>query len=512
MGNPNFSAWPMAAKTKFQELGISIDELESYPVGTPIVVFGRKGSPAGSADVYVPEDTPDSQDELIVNRTVTAYQAQGKMKSTLIGPALDWQTFIPHISQLEPTDVVQFEVAGLTPLGEEEILFENLQGNQDLSTISATEYPWLRVSLSAADDLNGTPPQLDQWLVLHSSVAEGILTYQGPTNQQTLKEGEIYTTHYGFVNISSKLFPDSLTVEIEVFNQTTRMSELRSIRIVSPLPGDTTFFSAEISTSGKIGLNDINVKVNPGIVPELYYDNNFIELPQHLNVEGDITKPVLVVLIDGRKLEDGDIVSPNPVIEIRIFDSNAAILKTDTAGIKIFLTSPCEDDCTTKRVSLSGADVVVHPATPTSDFQIDYTPSQLPEGKYTLQIEASDAKGNESGIVPYRITFVVQGEQVVRMSTPFPNPSNLEVYFPLEISGDRLPEAVNLQITGVNGKVVTTYTLNSLPDLHFGKNYITWNATDAFGNGVPGGVYLYREIVTLNGQQYVQRGKVILIR
>lgn len=512
IGDPGFSTWPAAAKLKFNELGVSIEELESYPQGTPLVFFGRKGSPAGTAQVFAPTASPSNQQMLEVTRTITSRSSSGKMESTVVGPAQHWQSFKATLSDLEASDVIEFEITGIDTSGDEVVLFPSVTGTQDLTSVSALDFPYLKISYRASDDINVTAAQLDKWLVLFTPVPEGLLIYKGPLEQSTLREGQDWFGNYGFTNISDKLFTDSLTVRVETFTTNTRTSEVQQFKIIAPAPGDTTDFQVRVNTLDKVGLNDVKAAVNPEILPEQYYDNNVLEMPGHLDVLGESNRPVLQVSIDGRQLENGDVVSPNPSIKIILWDGNDDILKTDTLGITILLTAPCETDCIAKRISLSGDNIIVYPATANSDFRIDFTPLNLAEGVYTLRVEATDAKGNESGAEPYSITFEVKHEKTVRLHPPYPNPSKHEVYFPIEITGDVLPEEVDISITHVNGQTIARFTRESFLDMHSGKNTLTWDGADVNGNPLPNGIYIYKEVITLNQVQTIRHGKVVLLR
>jgi len=512
IGDPVFNAWPASAKLEFSKLGVSIAQLEVYPVGTPLVVFGRKGSPEGSAQVFAPSATPSNQQLLEVTRTITSRNSSGQMSSSIIGPAQNWQAFKSAVLELEESDLVDFSITGITKSGNEEVLFPSVNRAEDLSSVSAAEFPYLKVKYRATDDVNITAAQLDKWLVQYTPAPEGLLFFKGPFQPARLQEGQLWSGNYGYTNISDKTFSDSLTVRFEVFSKDTRASEVQQFKIAAPAPGDTTDFQLMVNTSGKSGFYDLNAFVNPEILPELYYDNNSLNLTDHLFVESESFKPVIQVSIDGRQIENGDLVSLNPRIKIKLWDGNDYIFKTDTLGIRILLTYPCEEDCVAKQIVLSGSDVIVHPGSATSDFQIDYNPMGLPQGLYTLRVEASDVDGNKSGAEPYTITFEVKHQRLVTLFPPYPNPSKYDVYFPVEISGDMLPETVDISITHVNGQVISQLTKDSFRDLHTGKNILAWNGMDSSGNPLPNGIYIYKQIITLNQQQAIQHGKIVLLR
>lgn len=128
------------------------------------------------------------------------------------------------------------------------------------------------------------------------------------------------------------------------------------------------------------------------------------------------------VYIDDRLIQNGDIVSPNPQIEINIWDENELILKTDTLGIQILLQYPCENNCIPQLIYFSSNNVMWNPATTGSPFNALFTPQDLPNGIYTLLVFATDGRGNGSSNEPYTINFEVRSEKTLTISAPYPNP------------------------------------------------------------------------------------------
>ena len=513
IGDATFSAWPAAAKIKLGELGISVSQIDALQDGEPVIIFGRKGIAPGTATIFRTTGSPKDLQELNMSGTVTGGYTAGSMNSGLIGPAVQWDSLLTRPTEIEPVDQVSFDVLGIKLNGDEQIILDDVTGDQDLSSISANEFPYLRIAFNTGDDINLTSAQLNKWLVIFTPVPEGLLVYNGNHEQELINEGEYWQGRYGFVNISDKTFTDSLTVRYEVFNQASRTSQLELVKIKAPVPGDTTDFSIQVNSTNKGGLNDVDVFVNPRITPEQYYDNNILQLRGHLNVQIETFNPVLDVTIDGRYIMNGDFVSPNPLIRAKIWDENKYILKTDTAGIRIFLTYPCDqDECEPTPILLTDGAVKWQPATDTSAFKIEFTPKNLVDGEYKLRIEAADARGNRSGVDPYEISFIVKNETTVTVSDPYPNPFSAAVYFKIVISGDVLPDQIDLQMVHVNGQLVNDFTSQDLPPFHIGTNELVWNGTDLNGNVLPNGVYVYKLNLIINGEQVKKIGKLVLVQ
>lgn len=505
IGNLNYSAWSSTVRNKLAELGIASAALTSLQAGEPVVIFGRKG--AATATINKPSTSPANAQELTVSGTITGRFISGTMTSGLIGPATAWQKFSREalISELPQTDVISFDVVGISLTGTRTMLQENYTNNTlDLSGVDAEAHPYLQLVFHAKDEINLTAPQLKNWIVEYTPAPEGVLTYAGPTAQQHLMQGEPWSATYGFTNISQKTFSDSLFVEYSLYNSTLRTSIQKSKKILAPLPGAETTFDVAFTTNTLPGLNDVTVFVNPRVLPELYYDNNVLVLNSHLNVQGDIFNPILEVTIDGRFVTNGDYVSNNPVIVTKLWDENTILMKTDTVGITMFLVYPCGlEECSPTPIYFKRSDVKWFPATATTDFRIEFTPQNLPEGNYTLRVEARDVRNNLSGAKPYEIKFVVVADQSIVIEKPYPNPSYGNVIFKVVVSGGTQPDDMMLEIINTSGQVVNKL---SKRDFFIGTNQVVWQST-----ALPPGMYFYRMILTGEGKVLKSaNGKVVL--
>src|SRR5690606_16655651 len=221
IGNAGYSLWPADIRTKLGEFGISIDQINSLIDGQPVVIYGKKGIPPGSAKIFTGEGIPVNTQSLEVTGTITGRYNFGSMTTPLIGPAQEWHDFISKTSLAEPDDEVSVDVIGVDLKGKTSVIMSGLSASADLSSIDAAVWPYLRLVFRASDDLNLTPVQLKSWLVAYTTLAEGLLYYQGETEGVTLHEGDVWKGTFGFVNISEKAFPDSLDVRLTILNKPT---------------------------------------------------------------------------------------------------------------------------------------------------------------------------------------------------------------------------------------------------------------------------------------------------
>jgi flagellar hook assembly protein FlgD len=286
-----------------------------------------------------------------------------------------------------------------------------------------------------------------------------------------------------------------------LYNQNTREEVTATIEIPAVAAGQFVDFTLPVETKGKVGLNDMEVFVNNGGELEQYFNNNVIRLEGFFNVLRDETNPAIDVTFDGVNILDGDIVSPRPLVALELRDNNQFLLKTDTLGVEIMLGSAC-DGCQLQRINFSDPNVTFTPATENSNYRVQFQPDGLEDGVYSLQVEATDASGNQSGIGPYTITFEVINESTVTNFYPYPNPFSSSTRFVFTLTGSEVPDQVTIQIFTVSGKVVREITQDELGPIRIGNNITdyAWDGKDEFGDQLANGVYLYRVKLKANGQ------------
>lgn len=509
VGNPLFSSWSSNVLTKLGDLGISSTQIAALQDGEPVVIFAKKGATAGSAKVYRSSVNPVTAQNVAVAATVTGKYSTGSIKSNLIGPAKKWVKFQAQAGAIEVTDQVTYSIYGVTLNGQETLIQSNVT-SMDLSFVDAAQYPQLKVELAVQDPVNLSAVQLRHWFVFFESVADGLLFYEGPNTSQTLPEGQSFTAPYGFTNISSKSFTDSLQVRAEIVTPAEAHSAVSTFKIKAPQPGDTTRFLFNIDTFGKAGLNDLNVFVNPKIQPEQYYENNVINFADYLNVVPDHSPPSLDVTVDGRYLLNGDFVSPSPVIRINLRDDNPFLYIGDTTHLTILLAYPCATaPCPFKKIYFSRNDLQWTPAMADADFSVTFSPVDLPEGVYTLLVNGSDVSGNASGTQPYEVTFEIKNETTLTLKSVHPNPSRDIFNFSFALSGNVLPDDFSLQIYSPDGNLVQQFGMSDIGHFIIGTNNLVWNATQA---NITNGLLIYRFTLRVNGKNVSHNGKLVLAK
>ena len=128
----------------------------------------------GNNDFFPIERHARNDEEIIEIKTFFEGRSdRGSIKTELIGPASNWSNLLWETSEQEARDSISVDVFGVNETGEETILYEKLlDKNVDLTSISAIQYPYLKLNWNTKDQVNLTPSQLDYWRVLYEPFPE----------------------------------------------------------------------------------------------------------------------------------------------------------------------------------------------------------------------------------------------------------------------------------------------------------------------------------------------------
>ncbi len=511
IGAFDFNLLAASAISKLEDIGADPTVLAAKTLNEPYIMFGQKGRGVGNsiAELVADPSSLTPTDEQIINYTGQAIgiNGVGSMTSVLIGPSLAWGKLIFETDPLSINDEIGVDIIGKDFAGNETVLSTSIQTKETpLDWINPSSYPFISLRYNVADTVDKTPVKLKKWIVNHTLAPEGVLAFVGNdaanSLQVELQEGDSIYSEFAFINITDKSFTGQLPVEYTIFNESQRVTVSKTFLIDPPLPNDTVKFKIPVGTKGLIGVNNLSVFVNNFGQAEQIYVNNNISLANYITVVKDETNPLLDISFDGRYIYDGEIVSANPTVLIKILDANPLILKTDTTGINIFITPPCEG-CGKIRVPLSGNEVEYEVASEEKPFEINYQPQKLENGMYELSVQVEDASGNLAGLEPYIVNFEVINESTVTNFYPYPNPFSTSVRFVFTLTGAEIPDGIMIRILTVTGRVVRTITQDEIGSVHIGNNLTeyAWDGRDEFGDQLANGVYLYKVSLEINGEK-----------
>ena len=124
-----------------------------------------------------------------------------------------------------------------------------------------------------------------------------------------------------------------------------------------------------------------------------------------------------------------------------------------------------------------------------------------------FEVEAADISNNESGRFNYRISFEVISKSTITEVLNYPNPFSTSTRFVFTLTGSQVPTYLKIQIMTVTGKIVREITQSELGAIRVGRNITdyAWDGRDEFGDRLANGLYLYRVISTINGEDIEKR-------
>ena len=480
------------------------------------IFFAKVGDPSSAVDTI--GTTSDNQLEIFVN--VQVNWNRGNITSEVIGPSLKWTSLHWKQHPLEsPTtqgDSILLQVIGIDNAGIESTIINEVTTSAydtTLGFISASQYPFLKLVAVTKDTSLKTPPQMNRWQIYYDEAPEAAMNPARyfSFHANPLTEGDTLTMKVAVENIS-QVPMDSIGVDFYLYDNNRNRVNLKSYKEDSLRLGQYVIADLKYpSTFGLAGSNSLWAEANPynqWHQTEQYHYNNFAHLG--LNVKRDVTNPILDVTFDAVHIIDGDIVSGKPHILVQLHDENKFLALNDTASFSFFLTTP----------SQASAPVYFFNSQ-TSSYQLRFTPAVLPknsckidwdpvfseDGKYTLMVHGRDRSANYSGIYQYKISFEVVNRSTITNVMNYPNPFSTSTRFVFTLTGSVVPTDFKIQIMTVTGKVVREIMRDELGNIHIGRNITdyAWDGKDEYGDRLANGLYLYRVITKINGQDIEKR-------
>lgn len=519
MYSTDFSQFSASEINAFVSLGAdSIQALAASGSNLPYIFFTRKGYPNTTQEVV--GNSPNAQISLAVD--LENDWIFGTMESPLIGPASQWNymSFFQTPYELPNLDSVSVSLIGVNGPIETVLISELLPIPGEVfnlqNIVDAQVFPYIKLRYFTRDDSIRTPAQIKRWHVLYEGVPE-IALNPAKGHQfisDTLSQGKTLKWIMPIENIGD-YNTDSLIIKHEIINssnQSTSFYKKQNGLVVGQIIRDTF----QVENFNYPGLNSIKIEANPldrlDRFLEQHHFNNIAE--RSFYTDKDKTNPLLDVTFDGIRIMDGDIVSAKPNILVQLKDENPILLINDTSSFEVFLKYPNNSNIVP--ISLSGGDITFYPATNSkNNARIEYKPDfSFADGEYQLLLRGRDKSNNYSGkgdgTFDYKIRFNVINQSTITNIFNYPNPFSSSTKFVFTLTGSEVPTFFKIQIFNINGVIVREIMLEELGNIHIGDNITdyAWDGTDMFGNKLASGVYLYRVVTEINGENIEHRSTV----
>jgi hypothetical protein len=501
----------------FQTMGA--DSMTYSRPNRPFIFLTRKGDPSFAVQIY-----SQNYEDIFLDTTISGLQGFGQETSPLIGPSSQWESvFWKHNSiDLAQGDTTKLEIQTYNQYGAYQFSIDTLLTTGDSilnlqNVVDADLYPYIKLNSKYKDNQFQTPSQLDYWHVLFAGFPESSIDanngYVWLPGNDTLHEGQTAKFAVDIKNISD-LPMDSLLVRYYIVDQNQVKHPINYSRQDSLLVGGMLKDTITFSTNGLVGNNWFYMEVNPFVdinqtildQTELSHVNNLLQFPFTV-IDEDIN-PILDVTFNGKHIMNKDIIAPTSEIMITLKDENPYLVMdsdADTSLFGIYLTDP--DGVQKKIPFVDGTGNTIMQWIPASNqnkrFKINYPAYFEKSGEYSLLVQGTDKSGNLSGDLEYKINFEVIHESMITQMMNYPNPFSTSTRFVFTLTGDEIPEDLQIQIMTISGKVVREMNEDELGSIQIGRNIteFAWDGKDAFGDPLANGVYLYRVKAKINGQE-----------
>ncbi len=501
---------------------------------TPYICFGKKYKDTIHSSHEI---TAVAQNQIIqLKDSIVVKWNEGYIQSTLIGPAFRWNSLhwrsIPK-EKIPVTDTVMLKVIGIKKNGDIDTVIRNLPPIKDsiditdlYNRIDAAVYPYLKLILFTKDNLTRTPTYLKRWHVLFDEVPETAIdpSIRFSFFKDTLTEGEKVRVTIATHNISDFNFKDTIINHYWLIDQSRVVHELAYKKTRLHPSADILIDSISFPSNGLRGLNSLWVEVNPVnplndqyFQPEQFHFNNILQ--KNFYVGKDKTNPILDLTFDGVHILNGDIVSGKPEVMITLNDENKYLLLNDTSLFRIYLKTPTGESPKRIYFMQNGIEILKFTAAtlPKNTARIEWDPVFTEDGNYELLIKATDKSGNISGSgypdasglhdYDYQISFQVINKSTITEVLNWPNPFTTSTRFVFILTGNEIPTYFKIQIMSITGKIVKEITQDEIGPIHIGRNITdyVWDGTDQYGDRLANGVYLYRIVTNIRGNDIEKR-------
>ena len=502
----NYQTWDESVIQAFEDLGA--DSIRTLPNEYPYIFLVKKGHPETAIEMIA--------DSANANLTLSAPMfnswVSGDFTSTLIGPGSGWDTLSWKTKEIDnPQDSIRIRVKGIRSNGIEDVILEATTGSAgevDLSTLIGTsQYTYLKLNAFMRDDSLRTAVQLDRWQVTFDPVPECALNPLAGLylNNDTLQQGDSLRLAISIQNISE--YPmDSMLIAYWVQDVDRNIFPVNYTRQKPLAPGEVLFDTVAVSTISYSGWNSIWVEANPNMdQPEQFRFNNLGSL--NFFVGSDNINPLLDVTFDGVHILNGDIISPKPEVLIQLKDENPYLALDDTTSFQVYLKKPSTNAANQIFFANTPEMTFIPASLPANKARIEWRPEFMEDGRYDFVVKAKDRSNNASGSVQYSISFEVVNKSTITNILNYPNPFSTKTHFVFTLTGSKIPDKFRIQIMTITGKVVKDIRREELGPLRIGRNMTeyTWDGRDEFGDQLANGIYLYRVMTSIDGEQIERR-------
>ncbi|MCP5063149.1 MAG: hypothetical protein GY936_11890 [Ignavibacteriae bacterium] len=426
--------------------------------------------------------------------------SSGYLLTNLIGPANAWESLSFSDEELNKSSI-SYDLYGIKNNGTVDTIFSNiLESPFRLDELDAEIYPYLKVksNLNLGESLSS--PILDNLGVKYTGVPELGINYQVVSvDQDTLQQGEDVNLSFYVFNVGESV-ADSFKIHVDVIKTNNSKENIFDQPVDFIGSEERKLFTIPYNTSNCSGSVHFSISIDTDDnVLELYENNNFYSIPFYVIAE--TIEPSIDITFEGNDIFEGEYISATPKIKIELSEPSL-IQITDTSAIEIYLNNkliPYKNNSEILNISYSESNPKVI---------VNYTPI-LEDGEYELKVFTKNASGNLVDSSRAEKSFIVQSDTKILEVYNYPNPFASETYFTFKLT--QIPDEVKIRIYTVAGRIIKELILDK-SELNYDLNKIHWDGIDTDGDEIANGGYIYKVIMTINGETMVETKKLAVVR
>jgi hypothetical protein len=236
------------------------------------------------------------------------------------------------------------------------------------------------------------------------------------------------------------------------------------------------------------------------------HSSDFVIGGLNTNAVEDDQGPQIQLFLNDEGFVSGDQVNPSPLMIAYLYDDHGINFSENGIGHDIVAT--LDGDHQSAMVMNEYFEPVM------DEFQkgnINYLFNNLSNGKHTLTLKVWDTYNNSSTA---SIDFVIDQDSklLINRVMNHPNPFSDRTWFTFKHTRPAEKLDVEIQIFDLNGRSVLKST-QSFTSIGITSPLLEWDGTDASGNPLKNGMYIYSILVTdENGEQSRQTQKLVLMK
>ena len=227
------------------------------------------------------------------------------------------------------------------------------------------------------------------------------------------------------------------------------------------------------------------------------YDDNNTE---------DNDGPQIQLYINGTNFQEGGITNENPVLLAYLSDDNG--INTTGNGIGHDISAVLDFNENNIKVL---NDYYIADANSYKSGAISFPYFNLADGEHTIELKVWDIHNN-SNKSSIKFTVASSTEMALNQLFNYPNPIADYTTFSFEHNQSDQNLEITIDIYNSNGKFVTQLK-ETLFANGYRNNEIKWDATDAYGNRITKGIYIYKVFVKSElGLEAYKTSKLVVIK